>query len=52
MKGCVPYIRAFDKIRLKETQMSIWHAYLLDCSKYMFGMRNEANYNKEYIVVP
>lgn len=30
--------------------MSIWQAYLLDCSKYMFGMRNEANYNKEYII--
>lgn len=49
-KGCVPYIRAFDKIRLIGTQMSIWQAYLLDCSKYMFGMRNEANYNKEYII--
>ena len=30
--------------------MSIWQAYLLSESRYMFGMRNEANYNNEYIL--
>ena len=46
----VPYIWPFDKIRLSGTQMSIWQAYLLSESRYMFGMRNEANYNNEYIL--
>lgn len=30
--------------------MSIWQAYLLYWSKYFIGMRNEANYGKEYII--
>ena len=34
----VPYIWPFDKIRLSGTQMSIWQAYLLSESRYMFGM--------------
>ena len=48
--GKVPYIWPFDKIRLSGTQMSIWQAYLLSESRCMFGMRNEANYNNEYIL--
>ena len=46
----VPYIWPFEKIRLSGTQMSIWQAYLLSESRCMFGMRNEANYNNEYIL--
>ena len=46
----VPYIWPFDKIRLSGTQMSIWQAYLLSETRYMFGMRDHANYNNEYIL--
>ena len=49
-ENTVPYIWPFDKIRLSGTQMSIWQAYLLDCSRTLFGMRNEANYSKEYMI--
>ena len=48
--SCVSYIWPFKKIRLTGTQMSIWQAYLLYWSKYFIGMRNEANYGKEYIM--
>jgi len=30
--------------------MSIWQAYFLYWSQYFIGMRNEANYGKEYII--
>lgn len=49
-KDTTPYIWPFDKICLSGSQMSVWQAYLLDCSKFMFGMRNEANYDKEYLI--
>ena len=48
--NAVPYIWPFDKIRLSGSQMSIWQAYLLNSSSTMFGMRNEANYNQEYLI--
>ena len=48
--SCVSYIWPFKKIRLTGTQMSIWQAFLLYWSQYYVGMRNEANYGKEYII--
>lgn len=47
----IPYIWPFDKIRITGSQMSIWQAYLLHSSSNIIGMRNEANYKKEYILV-
>jgi hypothetical protein len=49
-KGSVAYLSPFNKIRLTGTQMSIWQAYLLDYSSLMFGMRNEANYDKTFLI--
>ena len=43
----VPYIWPFEKIRLSGTQMSIWQAYLLSETRYMFEMRDNAYYNNE-----
>lgn len=50
IKNSVPFIWPFQKIKLTGTQMSVWQAYLLDRSESLFGMRNEANYNQEYIL--
>ena len=48
--SCVSYIWPYKKIRLAGTQMSIWQAFLLYWFQYYVGMRNEANYGKEYII--
>ena len=48
--SCVSYIWPYKKIRLTGTQTSIWQAFLLYWSRYYVGMRNEANYGKEYII--
>lgn len=49
-KNLVPFIDPFEKISLTGTEMSIWQAYLLHFSKLLYGMRNEANYDKTYII--
>ena len=50
VQGSIPFTSPFERIKLSGSDMSFWHIYLLDASKRMFGMRNEANYNKEYLV--
>ena len=50
VQGLVPFLDPFEKIRLSGSNLSLWQAYLLYISKNMFGMRNEANYNFEFLI--
>lgn len=50
VQGLVPFLSPFEKIRLSGSDLSLWQAYLLYISKNMFGMRNEANYNFEFLI--
>lgn len=50
VQGQVPFLDPFEKIRLSGSNLSLWQAYLLYLSKNMFGMRNEANYNFEFLI--
>lgn len=51
LQGSIPFTSPFERIKLSGSDMSFWQAYLLNASKRMFGMRNEANYSKEYLVI-